>query len=138
MFNTVCNKLGLPEAGRYWDQSIDSLKELITTANCLDDVDKKYYLDRLEHYCHLSLNSMPNKSSLYDVVFEFVGQTAYKLGESAASVRKELDMWEMTFREPLTTDTPDDLKARKEEIDKIKAEWLKKAKKKKWGEEEER
>jgi hypothetical protein len=30
------------------------------------------------------------------------------------------------------------LKARKEEIDKVKAEWLKKAKKKKWGEEEDR
>jgi hypothetical protein len=27
--------------------------------------------------------------------------------------RRELDMWEVPFREPLITDTPDDLKARK-------------------------
>ena len=45
-------------------------------------------------------------------------------------------MWEVPFREPLITDTPDDLKARKQEIDKIKAQWVKKAKKKKWGEQE--
>ena len=43
-------------------------------------------------------------------------------------------MWEVPFREPLETDTEDDLKARKDEVDKIKAEWLKRAKKKKWGE----
>jgi len=30
------------------------------------------------------------------------------------------------------------LKARKEEVDKIKAEWVKKAKKKKWGEDDEK
>jgi hypothetical protein len=47
-------------------------------------------------------------------------------------------MWEVPFREPTEHDTPEDLKARKEEIDKVKAEWLKKAKKKKWGEEEDR
>lgn len=45
-------------------------------------------------------------------------------------------MWEVPFREPLQHDTPDDLKLRKEEVDKIKAEWLKKAKKKKWGAQE--
>ena len=30
-------------------------------------------------------------------------------------------MWEVPFREPLLTDTPEDLKARKEEVDKIKS-----------------
>lgn len=47
-------------------------------------------------------------------------------------------MWQVPFREPLETDTPEMLNARKEEIAKIKAEWVKKAKKKKWGEEEEK
>lgn len=42
-------------------------------------------------------------------------------------------MWEVAFREPSEHDTPEDLKLRKEQADKIKAEWLKKAKKKKWG-----
>ena len=30
-------------------------------------------------------------------------------------------MWEVPFREPLLTDTPEDLKSRKEEVDKIKS-----------------
>lgn len=47
-------------------------------------------------------------------------------------------MWQVPFRQPLDTDTEDDLKARKQEVEKIKAEWLKRTKKKKWGEEEEK
>ena len=47
-------------------------------------------------------------------------------------------MWEVPFREPLESDTEEELKARKDEVDKIKAEWLKRAKKKKWGEEDEK
>lgn len=46
-------------------------------------------------------------------------------------------MWEVAFREPTEHDTPEELKLRKEEVDKTKAEWVKKAKKKKWGPEEE-
>lgn len=45
-------------------------------------------------------------------------------------------MWDWSFREPKETDA--EAKADKDELDKVKAEWLKKAKKKKWGEEEER
>lgn len=80
---------------------------------------------------------LPNKSDLYQTIYEFVSSASYALGgEYVDSARKDLDMWEIPFREPLETDTPEDLKARKEEVDKIKAEWVKKAKKKKWGEEE--
>ena len=105
----------------------------------MDEVDKKCYKDRLEHYCYLSMTPLPNKSDLYDTVFKFVSETAFALGgDFVDAARKELDMWEVPFREPLEADSPEDLKARKEEIDKIKAEWVKKAKKKKWGEEEEK
>jgi hypothetical protein len=41
-------------------------------------------------------------------------------------------MWEWSFREPKETDA--ETKADKDELEKIKADWLKKAKKKKWGE----
>ncbi len=85
------------------------------------------------------MTPLPNKSDLYDTVFKFVSETAFALGgDFVDAARKELDMWEVPFREPLEADSPEDLKARKEEIDKIKAEWVKKAKKKKWGEEEEK
>ena len=64
-----------------------------------------------------------------------MSNTAYNVGgDFADAVRKEMDMWEIPFREPLETDTEEELKARKEEVDKVKAEWVKKAKKKKWGE----
>lgn len=78
---------------------------------------------------------LPNKSDLYETVFKFVSESAFALGgDFVDTARKELDMWEVPFREPLITDTPEEEKARKEEIEKIKAEWVKKAKKKKWGE----
>lgn len=67
-----------------------------------------------------------------------MSNAAYHLGgDYVDAARKELDMWEVAFREPSEHDTPEELKQRKEEVDKIKAEWVKKAKKKKWGPEEE-
>lgn len=105
----------------------------------MDQVDKKCFNDRLQHYCYLSSTSLPNKSQLYSTVYEFVADAAYKLGgDYVDEVRREMDMWEIPFREPLETDTEEDEKVRKEEVEKIKAEWLKRAKKKKWGEEEEK
>lgn len=47
-------------------------------------------------------------------------------------------MWEVVWREPQETDGEPEKKAKDDEIAKIKAEWLKKAKKKKWGEEDEK
>ena len=71
------------------------------------------------------MTPLPNKSDLYDTVFKFVSETAFALGgDFVDAARKELDMWEVPFREPLEADSPEDLKARKEEIDKIKAEWV--------------
>ena len=85
------------------------------------------------------MNKQPNKSELYETVYKFVSEAAYNMGgDYVDAVRKELDMWEVPFREPLETDTEEELKARKEEVDKIKAEWVRKPKKKKWGEEEEK
>ena len=80
-----------------------------------------------------------SKNELYQTVYDFIQTAAFNMGgDYVDAARKELDMWEVPFREPLQTDTEDDLKARKEEVDKIKAEWVKKAKKKKWGEEDEK
>ena len=105
----------------------------------MDEVDKKCFLDRLEHYCYLSMTRLACKSELYQTVYEFVSTAAYNLGGNYVDeARKELDMWEVPFREPLESDTEEELKARKDEVDKIKAEWLKRAKKKKWGEEDEK
>lgn len=45
-------------------------------------------------------------------------------------------MWEYVFKVPGEQDpTPEELKIRQDEFTKMKAEWLKKAKKKKWNEE---
>lgn len=41
-------------------------------------------------------------------------------------------MWEVPFTEPTEEESEADTKAREEEVAKIKAEWLKRAKKKKW------
>jgi hypothetical protein len=80
---------------------------MINAADYLDDVEKKCYQDRLEHYCYLSMTPLPNKSELYGTVFEFVSNAAYHLGgEYVDAARKELDMWEVAFREPTDHDTP--------------------------------
>ncbi len=43
-----------------------------------------------------------------------ISDAAYRLGgDFADSVKKELDMWEIPFREALDTDTEEDLKVRK-------------------------
>ena len=43
-----------------------------------------------------------NKSELYQTVYEFVSAAAYNLGgDFVDAARKELDMWEIPFREPL-------------------------------------
>lgn len=84
------------------------------------------------------MSPLPNKSQLYGTIYEFVSNAAYHLGgDFVDAARKELEMWEVPFREPTLNDTPEELKLRKEEVDKIKAQWVKKAKKKKWGAEEE-
>lgn len=57
-------------------------------------------------------------------------------GEFNDTARKELEMWEVPWREPQDTDGEAEKKARDDEVAKIKAEWLKKAKKKKWGEDD--
>ncbi len=46
-------------------------------------------------------------------------------------------MWQTTFRQPTDNDE-EDLKIKKDQMDKVKAEWLKRTKKKKWGEEEDK
>jgi hypothetical protein len=52
----------------------------------------------------------------------------------ADNLRKELDMWEIGWKEPSNNDpTPEEVKAKTDELVKVKAEWLKKAKKKKWN-----
>lgn len=80
---------------------------MIEKSNYLDEVEKKCYRDRLEHYCYLSMTPLPNKSYLYKTVYEFVSSAAYALGgDYVDAARKELDMWEVPFREPLQTDTP--------------------------------
>ena len=123
----------------YWNQSITEFKTLITTSTTLDEVEKKVFSDRLEHYVYLSMKKEANKSELYDLVYSFVSDAGFMLGgDLGDAVRKEMDMWEIPFREPLESDTEEELKLRKEEVEKIKAEWVKKAKKKKWGEEEEK
>ena len=35
----------------------------------LDDVEKKCFSDRLEHYCYLSMSPLPNKSQLYSTIY---------------------------------------------------------------------
>lgn len=55
-----------------------------------------------------------NKNELYQTVYDFIDKAAYNIGgDYIDAARKELDMWEIPFREPLETDTEDDLKARK-------------------------
>ena len=46
-------------------------------------------------------------------------------------------MWDVVWREP-TDLTPEEIKARADQLTKDKAEWLKKAKKKKWTDEMEK
>lgn len=75
---------------------------MIENADYLDEVEKKCFLDRLEHYCYLSMTPLPNKSDLYQTIYEFVSSAAYALGgDYVDTARKELDMWEVPFREPL-------------------------------------
>ena len=60
------------------------------------------------------MTPLPNKSELYHTVYEYVSNAAYHLGgDYVDATRKELDMWEVPFREPLPSDTPEDLKVRK-------------------------
>jgi len=42
---------------------------MINSAEFLDDVDKKCFSDRLEHYCYLSMSPLPNKSQLYSTIY---------------------------------------------------------------------
>lgn len=65
--------------------------------------------------------------------------TVYEVPALSEAVRKELDMWEYNFKVPSEQDpTPEEIKQKNDEINKIKAEWLKRTKKKKWTEENEK
>ena len=59
--------------------------------------------------------------------------------EVGDNLRRELDMWDTTWYAPSNNDLTDqEIKAKAEEIARNKAEWLKKAKKKKWTDEMEK
>jgi hypothetical protein len=48
------------------------------------------------------MTPLPNKSDLYETIYEFMSSAAYALGgDYVDTARKELDMWEVPFREPL-------------------------------------
>lgn len=52
------------------------------------------------------MNKQAHKSELYETVYKFVSEAAYNIGgDYVDAARKELDMWEVPFREPLETDT---------------------------------
>ena len=75
---------------------------MIENAEYLGEVEKICFKNRIEHYCYLGMSPPANKSELYQTVYEFVSAAAYNLGgDFVDAARKELDMWEIPFREPL-------------------------------------
>lgn len=68
-----------------------------------------------------------------------LNKVALSIPETSENLRKELDMWDIIWKEPTNIDpTVEELKFKADELAKSKAEWLKRAKKKKWNEEMEK
>ena len=58
--------------------------------------------ERLEHYCYLATTAPPRKSHLYNSVYSILSDAAYHLGgDYVDAARKEMDLWEIPFQEPL-------------------------------------
>ena len=67
----------------------------------INGVDKLCFTERLNHYYHLSTFPPPNKSKLFPKIRDYLYSSAFRLGgDLSDETRKELEMWEIPFREP--------------------------------------
>lgn len=78
------------------------------------------------------VNRMQLMVSVFTAAHRILTDVALSIPEMADGLRKELEMWDVTWRED------EDPKVKADELQKTKAEWLKKAKKKKWNDDMER
>jgi hypothetical protein len=67
-----------------------------------------------------------------------VVSVAATVPETSDTLRRELEMWEVAWMAPQEATFEVDVKVKADELTKNKAEWLKKAKKKKWNDEMEK
>lgn len=137
LYKEVATLLSVAPESQYWNGDITELFHLI--AQVPDETAKECLRERWASYLHFSRRKTPDRSPLYLEVRELLSKVSLSIaGEFNDTARKELDMWEVPWREPQDADAEPEKKARDDELAKIKAEWLKKAKKKKWGEEDEK
>ena len=106
----------------------------------ISDYEVREFLEsKFRDYVDLSKKPTVERSPVWSELRKKVVSIVENLPIISDTVRKEIDMWDNTFISP--GDKPiseEELRVREEELNKVKAEWLKKAKKKKWEKEDEK
>jgi len=99
-----------------------------------------FFQSRFDNYIELCKNKPIERSEIFSEVKDFIWKLGCAMPTIADKTREELGMWESTFRPP-----PDDrdftdaeIKTIEDEKNKIKNDWLKKTKRKKWEKEDDK
>lgn len=132
-------KLQLNPDQQYWDLNLAYIKHLIDMVE--DEEDKSFFESRYRTYLELNSKRPVERSEMFSVVRGILTSIALNLPATVEKVREELGMWESSSFRPPSDErdfTESEAKAMEDEKTKIKAEWIKKSKKKKWGDDEEK
>ncbi|CAD8058113.1 unnamed protein product [Paramecium primaurelia] len=118
-----------------WNGDVKLLRQSCHTID--EEEVKELVLRKLELWVKLAKKVPISRNPIYSVVKDLLGDVANQVPQLSEDMRKELQMWEYTFHEPEDL-TPEKAKAKLDEFNKMKANWLKNAKKKKWNDDMEK
>ncbi|EGR28464.1 mycbp associated protein, putative, partial [Ichthyophthirius multifiliis] len=137
--NDIYEKLKLNKQEQYWDLNVDYIRRIIEKVE--DEDDRAFFMKRFNNYFELNRKKPIERSEIYPLVREKMNNIINNIAVFSDKSREELQMWDFIFRIPQENQSffsEDELKKHEEENQKLKQDWMKKTKKKKWTDEDEK
>ena len=119
--------IDVDDPAHYWNLDVDYLREKISLVK--DDFNHDAYLRRYWDLFKLAKKKPIHRSTLFNTCRKIVESIALEFDDISNNLRRERDLWEYHFQEPVDM-TEEELKKKKEEELKFKTEFYKKAKRK--------
>ncbi|KAL4481803.1 hypothetical protein ABPG74_007892 [Tetrahymena malaccensis] len=131
-------ELNMNPEHQYWDLNLNYIKQMVESVE--DEDNKAFFESRYKTYFELSKVKPVERSQIFQQTKDFIWKLACNVPAVSDKVKEEMGMWEYVFRPPLQERdfTEQELKQFEDEKAKIKADWMKKAKKKKWTDDDEK
>lgn len=130
------NELNINESEPAWNLDVKVIWSMIDRLRYDEQRD---FLDKL-YWEFLDFTKLRPyvQSPFYGYFYEMIGGLAEEIVETEKEVRQQVEVWDIEFNAPTDEMSSQDWNKIVEEKERVKQEYLKKAKKKKWGQEEEK